>query len=307
METAVLLAKQLLIMFTLMFMGFIMAKTKKVTPEGNKSISNLLLYIVLPLTVINSFDVERTSKRTEELLISLCLSVLLLLAAMLTAALIFKKHPISNFGAAFSNAGFIGLPLISATLGYDAVFYIAGFAALLNALQWTYGQVVLKEEKLRLTWEMRKSIIQSPIVIAFVLGLVRYFLPVSLPEMASSVISAVAACNAPMAMFILGFYLSRIEIKKGMINSTQWLTCGVRLLLIPAISMLLLSLFPGVSREIRMALLIVAAAPVGSNVSIYAQQLGKDYRGATINVCLSTLLSLISMPLLIMAAGWIWK
>ena len=306
MESAVLLAKQLLIMFTLMFMGFCMAKTKRITVEGNKSISNLLLYIVLPLAVINSFGVEKTPQRTEDLLLSLALSILLLLASMFIAAVIFRRHPLHNFSAAFSNAGFIGLPLISATMGENEVFYIAGFAALLNVLQWTYGQVVLRGEKPRFTREMRKSILQSPIVIAFVLGLVRYFMPISLPQMASSVISMVAVCNAPIAMFILGFYMSRLELKKGMISRIQWLTCGVRLLLIPIISMFLLSLFPGVSVEIRMAILIVSAAPVGSNVSIYAQQLGKDYLGATVNVCLSTLLSLISMPLMIMLAGWLW-
>ena len=161
--------------------------------------------------MIRSFQVEYSPEKARELLISIAVGALLLLAAMLIAHVLLRKNPIDDFGAAFSNAGFMGFPLITALLGGDAVFYAAGFVAMLNALQWTYGQYLLSGDRADLSL---KKIFSSPLVLSLLLGLALFFLRIQLPPLIGSAVSSLSAMNAPLAMVILGVYLAQMDVKR---------------------------------------------------------------------------------------------
>ena len=133
------LFKQIAIMFLLMFVGAWLYKTKRVSPEGTKSLGNILIYVIMPSVVINAFLTEYSPEKLRGFGIAFLFSLLGLLLAMGVSALLFKKHPIENFGTSFSNAGFLGVPIVSVIFGTEAVFYASSFVALLNILQWTYG------------------------------------------------------------------------------------------------------------------------------------------------------------------------
>lgn len=89
-------------------------------------------------------------------------------------------------------------------------------------------------------------------------------------------------------------------------TARNYWVCAVRLLLIPLISIALLSLFSTFPVSLRYALLIAACAPVGSNVAVYAQRLNGNYTYAVQLICLSTLLSIITMPLIMGFANVLW-
>lgn len=303
MENVTALANQLLTMFLYLAVGFILVKTKLVTDKTSSALSNFLLYVILPCVIVKAFFRERTAEGTAELGIALGLSVLTVGVSMLVSFLVFRKKPIENFGSAFSNAGFMGIPLITAVLGSDAVFYTAGFVALLNILQWTYGQSLLAGN-----WkECRpKAILTNPLVIAFVLGLVVYFTGLKLPAQIMNTVSAFAACNGPVAMVIIGVFLARIR-PESVKSPAVWLGCGVRLAVIPALTALVFACFPSVSVTLRTALAIAAMAPVGSNLAVYAAKNDKNVGEATAFVCLSTLLSLATMPAMLWLTGLLVK
>ena len=147
MTIFILLIKKLIVMFIFMMVGAFLFRKSLITEEGSKSFGNLLIYLILPCVIVNSFLTERTGQRIKDLLLCLCLSILILSFSIMIARLMFQKDPIGHFAAAFSNPGFFGIPLISAVLGEGAVFYVAPFIACLNILQWTYGVSVLKEKK----------------------------------------------------------------------------------------------------------------------------------------------------------------
>ena len=140
MEEALILLRQLITMFLYVGLGWCLRLLRLVTQENSSALSNLLLYAILPCVIVQSFLREATPQATQNLLWSLLLSALALGVSVAVSALLFWKKPASNFGSAFSNAGFMGIPLITAVVGEGAVFYIAGFVGLLNILQWTYGQ-----------------------------------------------------------------------------------------------------------------------------------------------------------------------
>lgn len=209
--------------------------------------------------------------------------------------MLFRKAPIDDFGAAFSNAGFMGFPLVTAVLGSDAIFYAAGFVALLNALQWTYGQALLSGDKKHYSLQ---AVLKNPLVLSLLAGLLIFFVQIPVPAMAQDALEAIAGLNAPLAMIILGVYLAQTKLLSLFTEPRLYVVCAVRLLLIPALTILVLWFVPEQYAAIRLTLIIVASAPVGSNVAVYAQKLDQDYAYAVRLVCLSTLLSIITMPAL---------
>lgn len=300
MATVFIVLRQSIIMFVYMAIGGLLFKKGLITKEGSKSLANLLLYVVLPCVVVKSFCVARTPERVSGLLVSFLAAFGILLLAMAVSHLLFKKNPIDDFGAAFSNAGFMGFPLVAAVQGSEAIFYAAGFVALLNALQWTYGQSLISGDP---GYRSPKAILKNPLVLSLLLGMLIFCFEIPVPAIASDLLAALAALNAPLAMVILGVYLAQTDPKTLFNDPHLYVVAAARLVLIPLLTILVLKLLPAQYAAIATTLVIVAAAPIGSNVAVYAQKLGKDYAYAVRGVCLSTLLSAITMPLLMLFAN----
>lgn len=303
MEFMSVLVQQVVIMFLLMLIGFILFRTKKLGVQGSKELGNVLVYVIMPGVVINAYMTEFSMERLKGLVLAFGFSILALGLAMAISALLFKKHPIENFGTAFSNAGFMGIPIVQAVLGSEAVFYVSAFVALLNLLQWTYGVFVITKDKRQIS---AKKIVTNPILISMVIGIILFLIPVEIPYVVSGTVSLVAGMNAPIAMISLGTYLAQTTPRQMVCDKTAWISAFVRLFVIPLVTLLVLTPLPENYQVLKMAILIVAATPVGSNVAIFAQIHNKDYTQAVKSVCLSTLCSLVSIPLILGAAGLLW-
>lgn len=302
MDNALIILRQIGIMFFYLAIGCLLFRFDLLTKEGSRSLANLLIYISLPCAIIQSFCASDGPEIRQALLPSLFLGALLLLLSMAISAVLFHQEPLQNFGAAFSNAGFMGIPLISSSLGEQAVFFSAGFTAMLNILQWTYGQRLLSRQKTKRPWQA----LLNPLMIGFLIGLALFFSKVTLPSAVLSCLSALSGLNAPLAMITVGAYLAQTDFHDMVFTARNYWVCAVRLVLIPLMSIALLSLFSGVSVSLRYALLIAACAPIGANVAVYAQRLNGNYTYAVQLVCLSTLLSIITMPLIMGLAGVLW-
>lgn len=297
------LLKQIIVMFILMLIGVLLFKYKKISLQGSKELGSLLLYVVIPVVIIKSFCLEPTNLRIQGLLWSSFLSFLSLLVAIIVSYLLFKRtYALDNFAAAFSNAGFIGIPLVQATIGGDAVFYIAPYIALLNILQWTYGVFVITQDKKVITY---KKLFTNPIVIATIIGCLIFFLHVPIPDIGITIFTTISGLNTPIAMLISGVYLAQISFYSMFNNRKLFISSIVRLLMIPCITLGIFYLFSFVSMDIKLAVLIATSAPVGSNIAIFASLYDKDYLYSVKTICLSTILSVITMPCIMMMAQYL--
>lgn len=303
MEVTLIALKQTIIMFLLIASGYLLFKTEKITKEGSRDLAQTLLYFILPCMIIKSFWTEYSAEKTRALLIAFALSIVCLGLAMLTARILFRKRPIDQFGTAFSNAGFMGIPLIQAVLGNEAVIFSAPFIAVLNILQWTYGVYIMTGKKEAVSY---KKILKNPILVGLVIGLLCYFFRITPPAIVSKTAEYISGMNAPVAMIILGVYLAQTDVLKLFTERILYWNSLVRLVLIPLATLAVLSLLPDSLQTAKYALLIVASAPVGSNVAVYAQLNGLDYTYACKTVCMSTLLSIISLPCIMLAANMVW-
>lgn len=303
MNTTLLLLQQVLMMFLLAGVGFIMFRTGKITSEGSKSLGNILIYLSLPCVIINGFLVERTTEKLLGLLYSAIAAAVILLLSILVSRLFFKKDPIAGFAAAFSNPGFFGVPLIVSMLNSGAVFYIAAFIAFLNLFQWTYGVSIITEKKASLK---PVSIIKAPFMIAIIIGIFFFLTGLQMPEIIAKGITHLANLNTALAMFTIGIYLAQTNLKKMFFKKKLYLISFVRLLITPLLSLLVLCLIPAEMMDLKMAVLIASACPVGSNIAVYAQLHNKDYPYAVETVVISTLFSVITLPCIVFLAGLIW-
>lgn len=300
MEMALIILKQTLTMGLYMAAGFVMYKSGKITQEGSRTLAQVLIYLIVPAMLINSFCVECTMERIVALGWSFLLATIAIFLSMAVASIIYRKHPIDRFAATFPNAGFIGVPLVSAALGAEAVFYLCGFLFWMNLLQWTWGTAVIRGEKMRFT---PKALFGNVLMAAVGIGLVLFFtgLGTKLPEVLSGALNGIAALNAPVAMLILGVYLAQTKFSELFTTLRLYRLSFVRLWLIPLLTLVILWLLPA-PNDIRLTVLISAATPVGANAAVYAQLHNSDYPYACQTVALSTVLSIVTLPLFILLA-----
>lgn len=303
MEIVVLLLRQNLVMLVYMMIGYYLYKKKLVSAGGSADIGRILLYIVMPAAILKSYLADFSRERLEGLFVSFLAALLSLLLSIAAARIAFSKEQgIERFGAAFSNAGFIGIPLVQMTLGEEAVFYVSSYVALLNILQWTYGLVTITGNRSLISVKRLRT---NPILLSFLAGIALFLLPVSLPETAENVVGTIAAMNGPLAMIVLGVYLGQVPLRSLFSGRVVYRCALVRLIVIPVLTMALLFVFPEKYHMLKLTILIAASAPVGSNVSIFAQLYGQDYMQSVKEVTLSTLLCIITLPLILGIADYV--
>lgn len=162
MEIVLLLIRQNLVMLIYLLIGFFLFRKKLVGVQGSADLGRMLLYVVMPTAIIKSYIADFSPDMLAGLAVSFAAALLsLILAILISRAAFRKEESLERFGAAFSNAGFIGIPLVQMTLGSDAVFYIASFVALLNILQWTYGVLIMTGDRSAVS---AKKLPQTPLL-----------------------------------------------------------------------------------------------------------------------------------------------
>ena len=295
-----LLLKQIVVMFILMSFGFIFYKIKFISDQGSKDISKILLYLVIPVVIIKNFMIERTAENVEIFIHAAIISLISMLTAMIISYIFFgKRDGVANFSSSFSNAGFIGIPLVEATLGPKAVFYISMMIVLVNALQWTYGVWIITNDA---SYINPKKIITMPIIVAVFVGLLVFLLEIPIPSSITGIFGTISNLNTPLAMIVSGVYLAQSDLVKMLKKINVYKVSLIRLVIIPLVTLLVFRFLPFGSLDLKLAILIAAACPVGSNVAIFANMYNKDYVSAVEEVCMTTILCLITLPIVITMA-----
>lgn len=314
MDMAIIVIWQTVLMFLFMAIGFLLFKTKKISPEGSKTMANILVYAVLPAVIIKSFCKEPTLANMKALGISAIIGFGAITISILVSRLFFNNAPIDEFASAFCNVGFFGIPVIQATpLGSDGVFYIAAIVAFVNIGQWTYGVMRLTGKQVKEVFSPVK-LATSPFIIATGVGLILFFSGLGsamtkveiTQKLVFGLIEGMSIVNTPLAMIVLGVYLAQTDLKSMFTTKQAYTVSIVRLIIIPAVLLLVFWIIPKDLYSIKTAVFISAICPVGSNVAVYAELHGKDYSHAVKTVTASTLFSIITMPIFIMLANLLW-
>ncbi len=287
------------ILFILVFVGFFANKIKMFSSNTIKEITNFVLYIVCPCTIVNSYCREFDADMLRLFLITLSAAIVSFVVYGFIAHLIIRdrdkaRQSLLRFGAVFSNAGFMAFPLLQAILGDIGLFFGAAYTSIFNIVVWTYGKILIGGTVKDITL---KSVFVNPGVIATVIGVIVFVCSVTFPPVVKKPMEYLASLNTPLPMFVLGFQLanSRFNIR----GVAVYVSLFMKHLLMPALMMLGLYLC-GITGDVLVAMVISVAAPSATMTSMFAEKFNPQTTSfAASYVSVSMILSIITMPVMI--------
>lgn len=287
-----------LILFILIGVGFAANKLKIMTRQGAKEMTDFVLYIVTPCVIINSYQREFDQEMVSGLIITVIAAVLsfavnILLAHLLVRDKDERREKTLRFGAVFSNCGYMSLPLQNALLGDAGVFYGATYVAIFQIVLWTYGVILMSGSVKAISV---KKIFINPGVISTLIGLIVFFFSIKVPFTISQPIGFLAALNTPIPMVIVGFHLAGAKLKVS--GSSAWISMLFRLIASPLL--MLLGLYAcSVTGTVLVACVIAVSAPVAAVTTMFSEKFDADTGLSAATVSLTTLLSIITMPIIV--------
>lgn len=299
MELALITVKQVTVLFCLIFTGYLCVRTGAVKPEGKKAFSDLLLYLVVPAMVIHSYMIEFKPEILPNLLLSFGLSTVLILLGLLVTMIATKGRtdrnlPILRFACIFSNAAYMGFPLIQALFGAEGLIYASAYVTVFNILLWTFGYGMLSGKvSVR---EILTTILRTPVLLSVAAGLVIYLCRIPVPSVIQEPVSLIGNMNTPLSMFITGMIIAETNLSRFLKDLRIIVVLLLRMFVIPLISLGLFLLL-GVHGMAAQVVLLLEACPCAAITSVFAVQLGYDEGLAAGAVVLSTFLSILTLPL----------
>lgn len=303
MEAAITMFNQILKMFLMMSVGYYLYRKKTIDDTTTSKLSNILLMVSTPATIITSFNQTYSYEKFKGLILAFILSSVIYLMNIIIGEILFKRKPEDKFGIEFSNAAFIGIPLISGLLGIEAVFYLSPFIALFYIIGWTYGVWIMSYDKNNITL---KKVFTNPCVLAVFLGVILFLLPTKPYAPIMESVSTMANLTTPLAMIILGAYLAKCNLIHIFTNKKVYIVSSLRLVILPLLALVLLTILPIQDETIKMVMLIVSSAPTAALLPIFCQMYDHDIVYGTEIVCFTTLASIITLPLIILLSSYIW-
>ena len=297
---------QVIILLLLILIGFVLTKGHILTEQGSKSMTDMVLTIVTPCVIIKSFMREYDPSLLKNLLIAFLIAFLCHLGFILLGHLFLRdrdiaKQKVLQYGVVFSNCGFMSLPLQVSIVGDMGVFYGSSYIAIFNLFVWSYGITMMSGNRKYMT---PKKLIINPGIIGLTIGLIIFLFSVPTPEIINKTVSYVASLNTPLPMIIIGYHLANSNILDGIKNWKCLFAIALRLFIFPLLALAVMYIC-GIRGDMLISSIISCSAPVAAITTMFAAKFGRDTSLSVNLVSLSTILSLISMPLLITLTKYI--
>ncbi len=295
-------AEQVGVMFLLILTGFIAARVGAVKAESRAALSDLLMNIVLPAMIINSYITEFDPSILNNLVKAVIASFGMMGVAMVASVLVCLKNkdpdmPLIRYAMAAGNCGYMGFPLISALFGNEGLLYASIFNTAYNIYVWTIGVRSLEKEKSRGGLNTLLELIKKPALVAVFIGIVIYLAQIPVPEIIHQPIELLGNMNTPLSMFITGMIMAEGGVFRTAKDKRLWETVFMRLIVCPALA-LLFGRITGIGGMVGAVTILLSGCPCASFTSVFAVRYHYDESLAAGLVVISTLLSIFTLPLL---------
>lgn len=287
-----------MMLFLLILIGIYARKKEIITDSTRKNLSDLLIKVILPCNIISSFNVNLTIEliiqSVKVLIISFGIQFLcIFFSKILYIKVEHRKQMILKYATICSNCGFMGLPVAYGVYGTQGLLYASIALIPVRIFMWSAGLSLFTETNKK---TMIKALLIHPCIIAVYIGFIILFSRVQLPQFLQKTIESVGNCNSAVSMIIIGAILAEIDVKTVISKLTMYYSF-VRLIFIPLIVLIILKSFRLESMIIGVSI-IMTAMPAGSTTAILASQYGCDFKFASKCIFASTMLSLITIPII---------
>lgn len=304
MELSLLLMQQIIKLFIMIFMGYMIVKVGILKSEDSRVFSAMVLYLIVPCVIMNAFQVEYSPEKASGLFLAFVTSLLLMLVTLPAVNLLgrlLKLNEVERMSVYYSNAGNLIIPLVTFILGEEWVLYACVYMSIQIVFFWTHCKKELSREK-RIDL---KKIFTNINIIVVMIAVILFFMNIHLPKLLTETFESVSGMVGPASMFVIGMLMAGADLKKIFINQRAYLVTGLRLIAVPVFSLLILKIsrLVGNHAEGRQILLIVFLAvttPAASTVTQMSQIYGNDSEYASAIGVMTTLAAVLTMPLMVL-------
>lgn len=257
--------------------------------------------------IFNSFNKPLTPDVLRQTGFAFVVALAVALISLIAGKLIYNKYPeekkvILQYATLINNSGFLGLPLVESVLGADGLLLASIFVIPNRIMMWTAGlSLFTKPVPGESKWERWRGILLNPAMIATYLGLLRRLLGIPVPYFLETAIAKIGAVTSPLSMIVIGTMLVGLEWKTLVEPAILHLSF-VRLIGLPLIGFVIMKLLR-LDPLLTAVALIMTGMPAGSTTPLLAAKYGADEEFASRAVVFTTILSLITAPVLLLLLG----
>ena len=289
-------------LFLLLILGFVLFKCHIFDEYTNKKISALIVNVASPMLIISSIAGVEGNKSIVFLMIGAGILMyigFIILGKIINRIFPFPKKdwPVYECMVVFANTGFMGYPVLLDVFGQEAVFYASLIHMAFNFFVYTYAIMCLTkgdDSEFKLNF---KQLLTPGIILIFV-GIFIYLFDIQLPSVLMDTINSVGSLTAPLSMMMIGSSLAVYPIKDSFTDWRSYVFAFVRLMIVPFVTMIMCRLLH-IDAYYANITIITNAMPVGSMVLMLATQYNANVKIVTRNIVVSTLLSVITIPIVV--------
>ena len=273
MQISILLAEQIVELFLMILMGYVIVKLGLVTDDDSKILSKIVLYIVIPCVMINAFQIDYTPDKIQGMLLALVASVVLQVLLLIAVWMMGKEWVV--FGCVF--------------MAVHLIF------------MWTHGKYIISSGD-RIDW---RKIVLNINMIAIFIGAVLFLLKIHLPEIVDGTLRAVGSKIGPVSMIVTGMLIAGMNLRDIFTNRRVYVVTFLRLLFVPVLALIILKISGLVTwhpqgEKILLVIFLAVITPSASTITQMCQVYGGNSKySIAINV-MTTLLAIATMPIMVL-------
>ncbi len=295
------------VLFLLILVGFICRKTNLVSERAQKDVTNIVLYGMLPATIIKAMTRTIEQETIEMLTQMIIITFVAYIFISIFSYFIAKSYKLPENqkdvlfgGMSFANITFMGLPVQEAVFGMDAVFFtILSQIVIFEIYCWSIGLSVLEKHKKGGKFHISlKEVIKKPGVVACVIGLFLMFFQIKLPPLLGDFVELLSKGTAPVAMITVGFMLANSNVKHAIKNKYLYISSFVKLLVIPLLMIAVLYVL-NIKGFVMAIPVIEMAMPTAAYLAMLSAVADNDTALASEQIFISSLFSLITIPIIV--------
>lgn len=303
MQISLLLMEEIIKLFVIMFMGYAVVKAGLMKSSESKSVSVIMVYLVIPCVILNAFQVEYTPDVQKGLLLACAAAVAVHILFLLLTAILKKPLHLDVIERAtiiYSNAGILVIPLVQELLGQEYVIYSSAYIAVQLILIWTHCKNMLCEED-KLEW---KKVLLNVNIISIIAGVVLFIFRIQLPSGAQDVLNMMNNMIGPLGMLLAGMVIAEVPLKTVFTRKRSYLSAALRLFIYPVFVLGLMKViqtFASIqdSKQILLTVYLASITPACATVTSMAQLYDKDAAYSSSLYVLTTLLSIATMSVMV--------
>ena len=287
-------------LFAMMLIGAYCMKKGIIDENGKRCLTDLCVNIIIPCNIFKSCLIEFNMGIFRACSLLLLSAVLMQCICLLLNKVVFNRYPqqqkkVLQYSTIVPMSGFLGNPIAEGIYDELGVLYTSIFLIPMRIVMWSVGTTYFIGDAAVDKKKVLKNVLTHPCLVAIYLGLFFMITQLPLPDVVTNTVRYIGNCNSAMTMFIVGTILTDVKPSELLKRDTFGFS-AFRLVILPAIAL-------GIGLVLRLdntslgISVLMTGMPAGATTAIFAARYHSDAPFAARCVVMTTLLSMISLPL----------